>query len=157
MEQEFNPYASGEVYQEYADPSVGIAVTPVALGAILKTRVWVKLVGIVMLLISVLTIIGALVTMRGLEILGSVGVMISVIVMLYIFIGAAYIFMAVRLLKYAGAIKKLSLSQDTNDLARAMEMQTKFWKLVGILTIILMSLYAVLIGITIIMASRQTF
>jgi len=49
MEEEFNPYATGQSHPTYVDSSASIAVTPLALGAILKTKFWVRLIGLVMI------------------------------------------------------------------------------------------------------------
>lgn len=155
MEQQFNPYAAGQVHQEHFEPSAGIAVTPAALAAILKTQFWVKLVGIAMLIISVLTILGGLVNMGGLSGMGAFGEVFGVMIIIYLLMGAVYILLAIRLLKYAGAIQRLSRTQESNNLASAIEMQTKFWRLAGILTIIVIALYVVLIVAAIMMVKSN--
>ncbi len=136
MEQEFNPYVTGQIHQPHADPSVGITVTPMALDAIIKTKFWVKFVGGIMVVISVLTFIG------GVFSVGNAGVMsgaFNVAIGVTLLVSIAYIIMAVRLLQYGGAIQKLSISENAGDLSKAMEMQSKFWKLAGgIMTAIIM-------------------
>ena len=148
MEEPFNPYAAGEVQpqQVYVNPAAGLVVTPMALSAILGTKFWVKLIGWSMLLISILTLLGLFIGGSG---VGSYGILFFVFP---IAVTIAYVLMSVRLIQYGSAIKVLAVSKDSNDLTRAIELQTKFWKLAGILLIVVLVLYVLLtvVGMSII-------
>jgi len=144
MEEPFNPYATGESQQSYVNPAAGLAVTPMALTAILKTKFWVKLVGVVMIIISILMLIGG--------ILGGNVSFVSLLVNLAM--GIIYIIMSVRLIQYASAIQRLGLSKESNDLSIAIELQAKFWKLAGILMIIMIVLFLLVLISGAVMASR---
>ena len=145
MEEPFNPYAAGEaqVQQIYVNPAAGLAVTPMALASILSTRFWVKLVGIVMVVISVLNLARAF-----------VGGAPSILILLPLIMSVIYVVMAVRLIQYASAIQKLAISNDSNDLSRAIELQTKFWKMAVILMISPIVLFVVGIVIDLGIASN---
>jgi len=115
-----------------------------ALTAILKTKFWVKLVGVVMIIISILMLIGG--------ILGGNVSFVSLLVNLAM--GIIYIIMSVRLIQYASAIQRLGLSKESNDLSIAIELQAKFWKLAGILMIIMIVLFLLVLISGAVMASR---
>ena len=141
MEEQFNPYAVGETQQDH-QPAVnlaaGLIVTPFALAAILKTRFWVKLVGVVMIVISVLTFVASI-----------IGDMSGVIVVISTIVSAVYIFMAFKLIQFAAAIQKLEFSQMSSDLSHAIELQRQFWKLVSILVITVLALYVLAIVVVV--------
>jgi len=119
MEEEFNPYTAGQAHPTYVDSSASIAVTPLALGAILKTNFWVRLVGFVMIGILALSVGSMFLEGKGEDMM----------------------VMAIRLFQYSGAIQKLRLSGDTDDLLLVMKAQTKFWKLAGILMLVTIAMY----------------
>ena len=144
MEEPFNPYATGESQQSYANPAAGLVVTPMALNAILKTQFWVKLIGVVMVIISVLMLIVSL--------LGGNVSFDSLLVSLTMSI--IYIIMSVRLIQYASAIQRLGVSKDSNDLSITIELQAKFWKLAGVLIIIIIVFFLLAVILAIVLRSR---
>lgn len=157
MEQQINPYESGQAVQQgYADPSVSLPVTPVALAALVGTKFWVMLVGggiILMVVLQLLSFFFAGFTARNFGV-GEGGFPVLIMAMV-LGIVVVYLIMGVRLLQYGKAIKRLSISSDGRDLERAMEVQSKFWRLLGIVFIVTIALYLfIVIGAMILFSSR---
>ena len=142
MEEEFNPYTAGQAHPTYVDSSASIAVTPLALGAILKTNFWVRLVGFVMIGILALSVGSMFLEGKGEDMMVGPGSGFSnVMLLISLIFFITYIIMAIRLFQYSGAIQKLRLSGDTDDLLLVMKAQTKFWKLAGILMLVTIAMY----------------
>jgi len=61
-----------------------------------------------------------------------------------------YIYPALKLWKYAGAITQLIASGSEQDLVHALDQQRGFWKFLGILMIVVLGIYVVAIVVAII-------
>ena len=140
MEQK--PYAASQVSAS-PDPHTNtndtIAITPNALSAIIGTQFWVKLIGIVMFItvaLQVLVLVFGLGQVPRDTMSGPASGAMFVIIIPVIFM-VIYCILATRLLQYGKAISALAKSQNPIDFERAMEVQTKFWRLLGIITIIM--------------------
>ena len=68
---------------------------------------------------------------------------------LYLFLGALYIFPANYLNRFASRIRSLVAMRRTLDLEDALEAQRAFWKFCGIMAIVVMALYLAFIAIAV--------
>jgi hypothetical protein len=125
---------------------------PVTLGMVThlrETKPWVRLM-------SVLGFIGsALMLVLGIfmPFLGAVseefGVVGGVAMgLVYLFVGFFYFFPSLLLFRYANAIRDLLKSGDNSAMESALAHQKRFWRLVGIATLVMPALYAVILVIT---------
>ena len=155
MEQQVNPYEAGEAQQQgYVDPSASVSVTPVALNALMGTKFWVSLIGIGMLIVVVIQLAMMIFINANTGGFGSPAVLIGVQVLTL----AIYAILAIRLLQYGKAIKRLRGSSDSVDLERAMDVQAKFWRLLGIMCILMLVLMLVsAIGVMMINSAASNF
>ena len=139
MEQQVNPYEAGQAHQqEYIDHSSSIPVTPVALGALIGTKFWVSLVGVVMLLMVAINVLAMLFTGANAPVGGVLVAFIIPFIMVVV-----QVVLAVRLVQYGTAIGRLKSGGTSLDFERAMIVQTKFWKLFGIMCIVMIALMIV--------------
>jgi hypothetical protein len=144
-----DPYASPAANEVFASQSSS-AVSAGVIQQLAGTKPWVRF-------ISVLTFIGAgLMLILGLVMMlmgsvianasknpmftGGMGVVVAVI---YI-VMAAYIYPGVKLWKYANYIGLLMSSGGVADLEMALSQQRSFWKFVGIILLVFVSLYALI-------------
>ena len=142
MEQQVNPYEAGEAQQQgYVDPSASVSVTPVALNALMGTKFWVMLVGITMLIVTAIQLVMLFFINGNTGGFGSSAVTIMVAVQVLTLV--IYTILAIRLLQYGKAIKRLIGSASNEDLERAMDVQTKFWRLLGLMCILMLVLMLV--------------
>lgn len=136
MEQQINPYEAGQAIQQgYVDPSSSMPVTPVALGALIGTKFWVSLVGIVLLVIVAINILTHL-FMSTQVLSGSAQVALVIPFIMFV----VQVVLAIRLIQYGKAIGRLKSGGTSQDFEQAMIVQTKFWKLFGIICIVMISL-----------------
>ena len=63
----------------------------------------------------------------------------------YVVMGFLYIYPAIKIWSYGSAIRSLMNSRSPEDLVKALDQQRSLWKFAGILTIILIIIYAVAI------------
>ncbi len=142
MEQ--NPYALSQVSPasqcENHNTSDGIVITPNALAAVIGTQFWVKFMGILMFIMVVIQALAALFdlseTPQDLAASPLFDYVIPIVTMVI------YTILAVHLMQYGSAISALAKTRDTVNFDRAMEVQTKYWKLLGILSMIILALIA---------------
>jgi hypothetical protein len=126
----------------------GGALSGRALAALEKTRPWVRFISGMMLLgcgLMVLVGIGMLV-MGGIagvsnELGGIGGAALGAV---YFLLALLYLFPALYLWRYGGAIKRIGRS-NIAAFDEALEHQASFWRFVGILTAVLVLIYVVMI------------
>jgi hypothetical protein len=70
--------------------------------------------------------------------------------LVYVVFGAIYIAPSIFLGRYAGSIARLVVDGSMESLGEAMGHQKSFWKFVGLLTAILLGLYAVILVIALV-------
>lgn len=141
-----SPNSFGEVLPPDRD-ATHAEVTPRTIEMLNGTRPWVQLMGVLLWIGTVFLV------------LGSVGIIIASIFTsqpMLIAMGALYLVMAVvygylasSLTGYASRINALRASESVVDLERALESQKNFWRLIGIITLLFMGLYAVFIALMI--------
>jgi hypothetical protein len=125
-------------------------VTENILAALRKTRPWVLLIAILGFIGAFFTAIAGIMMIAALGYMGSMGgdegnmvaqmmggtKMFIGLGILYLAIAVIYIIISIYLLRYAGAIKRLSNSLNVADLEDALNAQASFWKTVGIMALI---------------------
>jgi hypothetical protein len=135
MEPPINPYEAGKIHQEtFVDRSSHIPVTPSTVNALLNTRFWVYLVGIVLLVIDCLYILSLLslgLNMRG-------GLFLAIIIP--VIFTMLQLFLAVRLIQYGVAIGRLKNFGTSEEFEQAIVSQSKFWKLLGVISLVIIVL-----------------
>ena len=65
-----------------------------------------------------------------------------VLALIYVLVAALYIYPGMKLWKYANYIESLKRSGDTFDLEMALSQQRSFWKFMGMIFLVIVSLYA---------------
>lgn len=153
-----NPYAPPT--SPYAQPPAmagaapGGMVSEQSVEMLRQTRPWVILIG-------VLCFVGcALMLLEGLAGL-AMGAMASaaakspvpmLIGVVYIPMGALYIYPGIKLTKYAGAIGRLLQTRASAELDAALEQQKSFWKFSGIAAIIMIvfTIVAVIVAVAVV-------
>lgn len=132
-------------------PPASAAITRNMIESLVKTRPWVLLIGIVMIVGCVFMVFGALAMFalgnlagfgaEGLGPMAGAGVGAA-----YLVLAVLYFFPALYLLRYAGAIKRIGPANPA-AMEEALARQASFWRLVGILTAVLIGLYVVAIAV----------
>ena len=139
-----NPYAA-PITDHQRPQSSGLPgdalVTPGILDSMKQTRPWVLFLGILGFIAAGLMVLGGL----GMLIAGSAmgKAEMGGLAALYIVLAVFYIFPSLYLYRYAGSIKLLLSGYGVHALEEALGHQKSFWKLVGILTAVMMVLYFV--------------
>jgi hypothetical protein len=67
-----------------------------------------------------------------------------VIALIYAALAILYIYPALKLWSYASKINVLASMQDSNSLFVALDQQRSFWKFIGVMMLIVISLYVVI-------------
>ena len=149
-----NPYSTPAA-NLYGSPSGGAAeaVSPSTIAILSATKPWVRFMSVLMWIgVGLMLLVGA-----GMGVVSVIGASKSVssgpfggkeMIFLSVFYGVLsfiYIFPAIKLWKYANRIGSLGATRSVTDLDAALNEQRSFWKFVGIMTIIMISLYLVAI------------
>jgi len=127
------------------------AITRNMIESLVKTRPWVLLIGIVMIVGCVFMVfaglamfaLGNIAGFGGEELGPMAGTSLGAA---YLFIAVLYFFPALYLLRYAGAIKRIGPANPA-AMEEALARQASFWRLVGILTALVIGLYVVAIAV----------
>lgn len=125
----------------------GAQVSDMAVEMLKQTRPWVMFLSVMSFLGSAFMLIGGVVIMAAGALVpsGTSAVPTSVLGAIYIPMAFLYIYPALKLWGYGGAINRLVASRTSTDLEAALAQQKSFWKFAGIVTISMMALYAVAI------------
>lgn len=120
------------------------SVTPRMIEILKKTRPWVLLIAVMGMVFTVLAVLfglgfGTMMLASGEEPgMAALGVV-------YLLVALIYFFPCWYLLKFAGAIKSLAGGGGSAAMEEALEKQYSFWRLIGVLTLAVIALYAVLL------------
>ena len=137
-------------------------VSEATVQTLIKTRPWVLLMGIVVLLGCALMVVMALFMMLagGLAGLNQVqgmgafgGMMLGGF---YMVLAAVYLVPGIHLIRYSGAIKVLKTNPTHEGVEKALKAQLSFWRFVGIVTVAFIALYGVIIVGAIVVAIATT-
>lgn len=158
---EYNPYQAPATPPPLAPPTAPYShygeaqMSPGAAQELLGTQGWVRFVGIMMLVISGLMLLSMLNVFSDIssarDSMGyrrsssyDNGVMFGQVVGLLI-IGFLYVYPAVLLSKYASAINRFRKSYSMTDVQAALRHQRFFWRFVGIVLIVVLSLFLLML------------
>lgn len=137
-----NPYATPQANVGDRTPGEG-SITEEMINALRGTKGWVLLIGILMFLGAALTSLGAIVVMFGSAMIGASvkggapSAMFIAMGAVYILMAVIYIFLGLYLVKYSSAIGRLISSGHAAELEAALQQQRKFWRLAGVLALIM--------------------
>ncbi len=130
-------------------------ITPRMTELLKKTRPWVLFIAILGLVLT------------GLIVVVGLGVAVMMLVgdepamagfgLVYLFMALIYFFPCYFLLKFAGAIKRLVSGGGSAAMEEALERQYSFWRLIGILALIVFALYALIIVVAIVAGAFAGF
>lgn len=142
---------------EGAGPSVGAGskplglITPLVVDHLRGTKPWVRLLSIVGFVTSALVLIVALVMPFGGALSGELGGAVGGVAMaaVYLLLGCLYFFPSLFLFRYASAIRRFLETGDGASLELALSHQRSFWRLVGIMTVVVLCFYAVALVIAV--------
>ena len=120
---------------------------------LLQTKPWVRFISVMMFICSALMVLVGFFMMLGGAIGNSPpGFNMGFLGLIYIVMAVLYIVPAVFLWRYADRIALFAQERSTGALALALEAQKSFWKFVGILMLVVLSIYAVIIAFAIIIS-----
>ena len=151
-----NPYSTPETRDFRAE---GGAVAQEIISVLLATRPWVRLMSVmmfigagVMLLAALAMLIagGAALGMDSGDLAGMTGGVAAALSVLNGFFGLLYIYPALKLWRYASGINVLASVQDSTSLHAALDQQRAFWKFIGIMILVILSLYLLIIVVALV-------
>lgn len=133
-------------------PAGSQTLTPLIASHLRATRPWVLFLSILGFILCGLIVLAAMaMTLVGFVTGGPFGAGFGMVIsLLYVAFGALYFVPAWLLFSYAGAIKQFVDTRQNTDLERALGKQKSFWKFVGIMTLVVMCLYAVILVIALV-------
>lgn len=117
--------------------------------ALQETRPWVLFLAILGIIVTALMLLGALsLLLMGSFVGAKAGIPaagLALMAIAYVLLSLLYIYPIIKLMKFCGAIKRLTFSGAAADLDEAMRQQKSFWKFIGILTLVMIIIYLVVI------------
>jgi hypothetical protein len=141
----------------------GSGITDTMLTHLRATRPWTLLVAVVLIIFAVFMLLGtAGIILGGLAVsMGAKGVGESLAIFLVLGIvygvgAVTYMLMGIYLAKYSSAISTVVMTGHAQDMTQALEQQRKFWKLAGIITLVMTVLTVIWIGALIVMPELMT-
>jgi hypothetical protein len=148
---EQNPFAvseraSGGHYAD-ADPNLDPSLREL-IQLLTETRPWVRLFGILMLIGAALMLIGGVFMLLAVA-MGGGAAQLGIMGAIYLPFAFLYIYPAICLMKYASSITEASVTGRMVHVNEAILQQKKFWRFCGILTSIILGIYAVMIIVAI--------
>lgn len=137
----------------------GEGVSAVSLEHLRNTKPWVRLLSVMGFIGSALLVIVALAMMVGSSFMGeqfsgAMGVGLGVA---YLLFALFYIYPSVCLWRYANSIQALLSTRRTVDLETALGQQKSFWRFVGILTAVILVIYALIFVVAIVAGAIGAF
>lgn len=138
-----NPYRSPEVVATPSDVGGSDPSLSSAAHMLRQTKPWVRFISVLMFIGSAFLALGGAIMMAA----GAAGgprVPGAFAGIVYVFMAILYVIPAVFLWRYADRIGSFMLHRTPGTLAHALEAQKSFWKFVGILTLIVLCIYATL-------------
>lgn len=133
------PYSTPQ--SDLSGPQAGADISQQVVDKLAGTRPWALFLAILAFVGAGFTILGGLILMIAGSAVGfgesaAAGVGFGVIGFFYIVMAAVYLIPAIFLARFASRIKDV-IDQPNNDtLVEALEQQRKFWKFIGVLTIV---------------------
>lgn len=140
---------------QYAPPAADLnrsagqdgGITDAMIESLRKTKGWVLLVGIMLLLAAALTLLGGLMLVFASSMMGDAGGMprgASVAMGgFYLIFAVVYVALAVYLIKYSNAISRLQREHSSGAMEDALANQQKFWRMAGVMVLLFLVLMVV--------------
>jgi hypothetical protein len=118
--------------------SAQASVTDSMIQSMRQTRPWVMLFAVLIFISLGFMVLGAIGMMVGGAFMPQTegGPPLMVMAVIYLVMALLYFFPALFLVRYAGAIGRLTSSRAAGDLEAALAHQKSFWKFVGIVTLV---------------------
>jgi hypothetical protein len=153
MSQEYNL----SPYHNQTDPLANVPVTPLMVEHLRATKPWVRFISIIMFIMVGLTFLGGLVMMFMPSPAGMRGFGFGPLVgIIYIIMGVLYLAPAYFLHQYASSIGDFVQNGGDSALETALGSQKSFWRFVGILTLVVICIYA-LVFVFVILGAMSAF
>lgn len=142
MNQEYNL----SPYHNQRDPLGNVPVTPLMVEHLRATKPWVRLISIVMFIFVGLMFLGGLAmflmpTAGGMRGASAFGPMVGIF---YFIFGGLYLIPAYFLHQYASSIQDFLQNGSDSAMESALGSQKSFWRFSGILTLIVICIYALI-------------
>jgi hypothetical protein len=139
MSQEYNL----SPYHNQREPLANVPVTPLMVEHLRATKPWVRLISVVMFIFAGLMFLGGLaiflIPSSGLQSAGLFGPLVGIF---YLIFGGLYVIPAYFLHQYASSIQDFLLNGSDSAMESALGSQKSFWRFTGILTLIIICVYA---------------
>jgi hypothetical protein len=124
------------------------AVPAEVIEALRQTKPWVAFLGWTSIVMMGLMVLGGL-TMSAVSLVAGPSQKAGLpawIGLPYLALAGIYLFPTVMMLRYSGAIRRLTAGGGVDALIDALQRQKAFWKFIGIMTIVLLGLYGLFIA-----------
>lgn len=154
MENPANPYSTPAANLYGTATGGGAdAVSPGTIAQLAGTKPWVRFISVMMWIGVVFMILGAI-ALGSMMVLGLAqqnktgpfgGAEMIVLVAVYGIMAFLYIYPAAKLWAFANRIGSLGSTRSVADLDAALTEQRRFWKFLGVMTVIILCLYLVFI------------
>lgn len=138
-----NPYDSND------DPLANVPVTPLMIEHLRGTKPWVRFLSIMMFILSGFMILLGLVMLFAGSALGQRSGVGPIVGIIYILMSILYIAPAFFLHQYASYIGDFMNGGGDSAMESALGSQKSFWRFLGILTIIVIAIYALIFVVAI--------
>ena len=149
-------------YQNHSNSLANIAVTPTMIDHLRATKPWVRFMSIIMFICAGLMVLAGLVLVflplaslgsgRGIGAFGG-----SIIGIAYVLLAGFYIFPAYFLHRFASSIGDLLRGGGDVAMETALGSQKSFWRFSGIMTLVVICLYAFFIVVMILFGAAAFF
>lgn len=149
-----NPYSTPAA-NLYGSTSGGSAeaVSPSTIAQLSGTKPWVRFLsvlmwisaGLMLLVAAGMGVFSAMGASKSMPASPFGGIQLTVLAVIYGILAFVYIFPALKLWKYANRIGSLGATRSVADLDAALNEQRSFWKFIGVMAAILISIYLVVI------------
>ena len=150
----------------YAPPRTSVAdvsragsgITDIMLAQLRGTRPWALLIAVILIILAVIMLLATLgmllggLAMRFSGESDTAPMAIFLVLGLFYGVGAiTYMLMGIYLAKYSSAISTVMMTGHAQDMTQAMEQQRKFWKVAGIVTLVMMLFTLAWVGVLVAM------
>jgi hypothetical protein len=155
---EDNPYRSPLCGSDVVvvDDESGQVVTARVLSALRQTQPWVRFLSVLGFVCSTLMVLIGSIGFVAMTTVGDrADTSTRFLFLVYLPMGVLYFVPSLFLFRYASRIKALRTTRNVRQLEDALEAQKSFWKFVGILAIIVITLYLLLILLAFVLAATH--
>ena len=153
-----NPYSAPAPEGPYGNPPAGgygagvsggssgerAGVTDMTVEMLRQTKPWVMFLSVMSFIGSAFMLLGGIfMIVAGAFVPTGSGMSTSALGLVYLPMAFLYIYPALKLWSFGGAIGRLTQSRSAFDLEAALGQQKSFWKFAGITTIVMIALYGI--------------